>query len=278
MRDEQEILGLWQMNFRQWTWEYKFFENKTVTWRDIYNNQTGSGQWVMTNQLINIRWYKSSTKESWYRPVNPGNEEGWIDASYAVGKFQAKRLKGVQPGGMSFDFSVSPPVPVILQGSAPVCWAAAVSMMLAWRNNRAGLTIDQAMELMGDPYITIYRKRQPLNQRTFLDAAPNLDGISVRDHYATASRMKYEPLRSYSPQQLYELMIRHRSPLLTEAFWDYEWSHDYVVKRISGSTDPIGTLITVNDPNEGEVDLGYADFMEKLEGIASRVDIQVWHY
>jgi hypothetical protein len=34
----------------------------------------------------------------------------------------------------------------------------------------------------------------------------------------------------------------------------------------------------VNDPNEGEADLGYADFMEKLEGIADRVDIQVWHY
>ena len=56
---------------------------------------------------------------------------------------------------MSFDFSVGRPVPVILQGSAPVCWAAAVSMMLAWRNNRSGLTIDQAIELMGDPYITI---------------------------------------------------------------------------------------------------------------------------
>jgi hypothetical protein len=90
MRDEQEILGLWQMNFRQWTWEYKFFENKTATWRDIYNNQTGSGQWVMTNQLINIRWYKSSTEESWYRPVNPDNEERFL-CSWEVPGQKAKR-------------------------------------------------------------------------------------------------------------------------------------------------------------------------------------------
>jgi hypothetical protein len=70
MRDEQDILGLWEVKFRQWTWQYRFSENKTVTWRDIYNGQTGSGQWVMTDQLINIRWRGSTTKESWYRPIN----------------------------------------------------------------------------------------------------------------------------------------------------------------------------------------------------------------
>src|SRR5438034_1091652 len=137
MRDEQEILGLWQLKFRQWIWNYRFLENKTVTWRDIYNNQTGSGQWVMTDRLINIRWQGSITKESWYRPINPDNQEGWIDASYGAGKFQAQRLEKVIPGDMSFDFSVSP-VPAIRQGFAPVCWAAGVSMMLAWRNRRPG--------------------------------------------------------------------------------------------------------------------------------------------
>jgi papain like cysteine protease AvrRpt2 len=277
MRDEQEILGLWQVKFRQWTWDYRFSENKTVTWRDIFNKQTGSGQWVMTNQLINIRWYGSKTNESWYRPINADNQEGWIDASYGVGKFQAKRLDKVEPGDVSFDFRVSP-VPTILQGFAPVCWAAGVSMMLAWRNKRPAMTIEQAMALMGEPYITIYRNRQKLNQQTFLDAAPSLEGINVRNHYATASGLKYEPLRSYSPKQLYELMVRHRSPLLVEAYWDSQWTHVYVVKRISGSMAPRNTLITVNDPNSGEEDMAYTEFMTKVEGIADRVDIQVWHY
>jgi hypothetical protein len=192
----------------------------------------------MTDRLINIRWYGSTTKESWYRPINPDNQEGWIDASYGVGKFQAKRLEKIVPGDMSFDFSVSPPVPVIRQGFAPVCWAAGVSMMLAWRNRRFGLTTEQGMALMGEPYITIYGQRQGLNQRTFLDAAPSLAGINVRDHYATASGLKYEPLRSYSPKQLYALMVRHRSPLLVEAYWDSQWTHVYVVKGISGDSEP----------------------------------------
>lgn len=277
MRDEQEILGLWELKFRQWTWQYRFSENKTVTWRDIYNGQTGSGQWVMTNQLINIRWHSSTTKESWYRQINPDKQEGWIDASYAVGKFQARRLEKVIPGDLSFDFSVGP-VPAIRQGVAPVCWAAGVSMMLAWRDKKRTLSLEQGMELMGQPYMTIYGKRQGLNQRTFLDAAPSLDGINYRDHYATASRLKYEPLRSYSPKQLYELMARHRSPLLVEAYWDSQWTHAYVVKGISGDSEPRHTILTLNDPNTGETEMTYPEFMEKVEGVVDRVDIQVWHY
>src|SRR5262249_24084365 len=153
-----------------------------------------------------------------------------------------------------------------------------VSMMLAWRNRSPALTIEGGMALMGEPYVTIYGKRQKLNQDTFLSAAPNLDGINVRDHYATSSGLRYEPLRSYSPRQLYELMVRNRSPLLVEAFWDSQWTHVYVVKGISGDSEPRHTIISLNDPNTGEDEMLYAEFMQKVEGVADRIDIQVWHY
>jgi hypothetical protein len=132
MRDEQEILGTWAVKFRQWTWEYKFAENGTVRWRDIYKNQSGSGRWVKTGNLINTSWAGSTTKESWYCPIKPDKQEGWYHSSYGIGKFEAVRIEKVEPGALDFDYSVGL-VPILRQGDAPVCWAAGVSMMIGWR-------------------------------------------------------------------------------------------------------------------------------------------------
>src|SRR5262249_207826 len=100
MRDEEEILGTWTVKFRQWTWEYKFADNKTVRWRDPSNNESGSGRWYQVGSLINISWTDSTTKESWYCPINPDTHSGWIDASYGVGTFEANRTKS------GFDYTV----------------------------------------------------------------------------------------------------------------------------------------------------------------------------
>jgi Papain-like cysteine protease AvrRpt2 len=278
MIDELEILGLWQMKFKQWIWDYRFSESRNVTWRDIYNGKTGTGQWMLTDKLINIKWNGSTTKESWYRPINPDNQEGWLDGYTGVGKFTAKRLEKYEPGAMSLDYSVGA-VPVFLQGNKPLCWSAAVAMMLAWRFRTEVNSVAKAMAFMGEPYVALHRKGRPLNQKNFDDEMPDfMVGWNVREHYGTAARLKHEPLRSYSPKQLCELMARYRSPLLVEAFWDRQWTHDYVVKRIYGNGRLNGTTVVLNDPNSGEDEMLYEDFIEKVEGVADRIDIQIWHF
>jgi hypothetical protein len=169
MLDEQEILGRWTVQFRQWTWEYKFAENKTVRWRDTNNNQNGSGRWYKVGNLINISWTGSTTKESWYCPINPYKQGGWIDASYGIGNFEAVRFERVEPGALAFDYAVGGPVPLLGQGLKPVCWAAGVSMMIGWRKHNPAISITQAVDTMGQPYINLYKKGKPIHQSTFLN-------------------------------------------------------------------------------------------------------------
>jgi len=278
LRDEQEILGRWTVKFRQWTWEYTFADNHTVRWRDIFNNQTGSGRWVKTGNLINTSWLGSTTTESWYCPIKPDNQEGWYHASYGVGKFQAVRFESFEPGVLDFDYKVAGRVPILLQGHAPVCWAAGVSMMIGWRNGNPGITIEQAISTMGQPYVTLFQKKKGLTRRDYQEAFADGDVIDLREHFTTAAGLKYEPMRSYTPKQLYELMARHRSPVMVEAHWNDSWTHMYVLTRISGSGGRSNTLITYNDPNSGEDTTGFDDLMEQIEKAATQTNIQVWHY
>ena len=94
--DEQEIVGKWNISFRgrtgSWKWEYTFSADGTVKWRDPLNNMTGSGRWLKQGKLINIAWNNSRTKESWYCPISPRDQKGWIDASYGVGAFSAQKV------------------------------------------------------------------------------------------------------------------------------------------------------------------------------------------
>ena len=277
MRDEQEILGTWIIKFRQWTWEYKFAENKTVRWRDINDNDNGSGRWYQVGNLINISWTGSATKESWYCPINPDKQRGWIDASYGVGKFEAVRVEKVEPGALDFDYDVGS-VPILTQGHAPVCWAAGVSMMIGWRTKNLGISILEGMNTMGEPFITLYNKGKGLSTRSYQEVFPNSGGFDPKAHLTSAAHLKNEPLRSYTPKQLYELMLRNRSPLLVEAHWNSDWTHAYVLKRIYGSGGPWNTVITYNDPNSGEESANFNDLMEQLEGAANQTSIQVLHY
>jgi hypothetical protein len=278
MRDEQEIQGTWIVKFRKWTWEYKFAENKSVRWRDIHNNENGSGRWYKGGNLVNISWTGSTTKESWSCPINPDKQGCWIDASYGVGKAEAVRIEKVVPGELSFDYDVGK-VPILRQGARPVCWAAAVSMMIGWRTRNMGISIAEAMNTLGEPFISLYRDGKGLSDRSYLKAAPNLAGIDPKSHLASRAGLKAEPLRSYTPQHLYELMLRNRSPLMVEAHWDDQWTHAYVIKRISGNGRRGQTSIYYNDPNYGEEEqTDFEDLMKQLEGAVNQTTIQVMHY
>ncbi|WP_306225271.1 hypothetical protein [Bosea beijingensis] len=69
--------GLWTvwMNKRTARYAYKFGET-TVTWRDVFNGQTGSGTWSFEDEGLVIRW-KSGTKDVWDLPLDYGGTAGY---------------------------------------------------------------------------------------------------------------------------------------------------------------------------------------------------------
>ncbi|WP_164066857.1 hypothetical protein, partial [Serratia marcescens] len=64
-----------------------------VSWVDPLNNLGGDGRWAENGKLINLTWYGSETKESWYRPIVPEKQSGWYAADYGTGNFQAKKIE-----------------------------------------------------------------------------------------------------------------------------------------------------------------------------------------
>jgi len=110
------LIGKWNIEFYQWRWTYTFREDRTCTWRDIYNGKTGSGTWSEAGSVINIKWKGSTTKETWRTPITPGNQKGYVDADYAKGDLTATK----EPG--NFD-SFAPEG----QMDAFACWAACLS-------------------------------------------------------------------------------------------------------------------------------------------------------
>lgn len=116
MSKSNAIVGNWNVVFDQYRWVYTFFENRTISWRDIYNGKTGTGTWSETNAGIAIVWKKSETKETWKSPPDPVNQTGRIDASWGKGVLTAtkdqSRFDGFTPEG---------------QVDAFACWAACLS-------------------------------------------------------------------------------------------------------------------------------------------------------
>jgi len=112
----KDLVGSWNVAFKQYRWVYTFTASGGVTWRDIWNGRTGTGSWVNNGSKIVITWRNSETKETWNIPVDPDNQSGDVDADYASGKFSATKDK------TRFD-AVSPEG----QQDAFACWAACLS-------------------------------------------------------------------------------------------------------------------------------------------------------
>lgn len=92
--DRIAIVGRWRVVFKDWTWDYTFSGDGSVTWIAA-NGQTGTGRWAKQGFYINITWFGSETKESFKCPINPANQAGWIDASYGVGLSKATKLPDI---------------------------------------------------------------------------------------------------------------------------------------------------------------------------------------
>lgn len=98
--DSREILGIWIVKFRQWTWEYTCSENASgatasgpATWRDPNTGDHGSGHWYINGNKVEFTWTGSTATESWNCPISDDNS-GWYKASYGTGPLTSKRKGG----------------------------------------------------------------------------------------------------------------------------------------------------------------------------------------
>ncbi len=90
--DKIEILGRWRVKFGQYIWEYLFTDDGIVQWKNPFNNENGTGRWSITPKTVYLSWSKSTTKETWNRPVKRTGQSGWIEASYRTGAFDAEKI------------------------------------------------------------------------------------------------------------------------------------------------------------------------------------------
>ena len=92
MDDRQLLIGKWTVHVKNWLWEYQFFPDGVVTWRDTRSNENGTGRWSMTTSLMNLFWLNSSTKESWQLPLSAAsNKRTWYSAPYYTGPYQIEK-------------------------------------------------------------------------------------------------------------------------------------------------------------------------------------------
>jgi hypothetical protein len=83
---------------KDWVWEYEFFPNGTVNWRDTRSLEKGSGRWSMGPKLLNLSWNGSTTKESWQLPLgSEQHKRTWYSAPYFTGAYQIQRFVAPAP-------------------------------------------------------------------------------------------------------------------------------------------------------------------------------------
>lgn len=98
MADTDILIGKWTVWVKDWVWEYEFFPNGTVTWRDTRSAEKGTGRWSASPQLINMSWTGSSATESWQRPLSVMKQtNGWYNAPYYKGPYARQKIAPAAP-------------------------------------------------------------------------------------------------------------------------------------------------------------------------------------
>lgn len=92
--DRDRLIGKWKVWVKSWVWEYEFFQDNTVAWRDTNSLEKGSGRWVMSSSLVNISWTDSVTKESWQRSALIGgkNNKAYYSSPYYTGAYYIEKV------------------------------------------------------------------------------------------------------------------------------------------------------------------------------------------
>ncbi len=147
---------------------------------------------------------------------------------------------GEKAGRTTIDVAADPPIDPIKQKTPNVCWAAAGTMMLAWKR-RASLTVEAALDSIGGGWRAKY------------DQDKALVASDLRD-FASALGLKEEGAASYTPQGLANLLAEH-GPLWVitdDAFGPgNKLVHIRIVTAVRGDGTPAGTTVVLVDSASG---------------------------
>jgi hypothetical protein len=133
------LVGRWKVRVRHWTWLYDFDATNGVRWTDPMNGLTGKGTWKVMGPSLMRATYLSGTTEDWPLPLK---QQGLVGAcSMSEGGVMKKNVLNADfvPPDPSESVSyarIAPPV--VSQGNARLCWAAALQSWLGATVNDHG--------------------------------------------------------------------------------------------------------------------------------------------
>jgi hypothetical protein len=154
----------------------------------------------------------------------------------------------------TIDVAVDPEVTPVQQRSNMVCWAAAGTMMLSWRN-RVSMTVETAMDSLGGSWRAAYDANQGLT-------------LGELQGFARAIGLSEEGPAGYTPEGLARLLDAH-GPLWVVSDDTVESNlvvHARIVTAVRGDGKADGTTVTLADSATGTlVSEPFTEFARRLE-------------
>ncbi len=150
------------------------------------------------------------------------------------------------------NFAIPGVLPVIPQPSQMTCWAAVMTMMWSWKNNKS-LPIRDALAAIGLKYVAMF------------DNGNGLDDQTARVLYNDA---RLEVSEAFNPTiEGWESFLKKYGPLYVDVgLVNSNNTHAVIVTGISGNGTPAGTRITYVNPDGGRTEtVTFSAFNAKYE-------------
>lgn len=194
------------------------------------------------------------------------SESGEIRITRPGGSVEMKTGNKAVANGVDFD--VEPKILPLKQPSPMTCWAAAGTMLKAWKV-RAALAMPTALDALGGSW------------RAKFDADQGLSGAETRA-FAQALGLNEEGPMSYSVEGLARL-LQAKGPLWVITDDDFEANkvvHARIITGMHGNGTVPGTTLTLADPGSGSfVSESFAKFAQRLESneaVATGIGVLHW--
>lgn len=195
---------------------------------------------------------------TWIQPT-PGAKELQISYKYTLLKRKAV------PGNRKIDVELLPIVPIKQEGNN--CWAAVATMMVSWKKQQS-LSVKQMLASADQKFTKIYNQNEGLADSDYAE-------------FANALGMKTEPPKSYSIEELADLLKNHGPvDLNIEPYPNAPLSHEILIIGIQGDGTACGTEITYIGPEAGKVfETPYANILQTYESEdLTDVEVRAMHY
>lgn len=162
----------------------------------------------------------------------------------------------------AINYSVPGIVAEIRQPSSRTCWAAVMTTMLSWRNNRSQ-SIRDTLSAIGQRYVQLF------------DAGQALDTATAGQLYNDAGLVQ---LNGFNPTiEGWVGLLRQFGPLYVDVGYSgTTMTHAIIVTGLYGDGTPAGTNITYLDPAEGKIiTTNFRNFLSHYEADSA---VNVWPY